>query len=215
MSPSHNKIVGDNIDKSIKPRYMKLHSGNSLLHYDRVDVSNLFISAPPSPSLTPENCALRLLPSANDDEEMKKNSDLQNLSHSPRQFGVWLLLWVAHTPWTPRADVQEIRSGRLHDANNREHHNCHHTGSTGNNSQEWEQNQWNGSNYGRDAHSYVPIEPHVEEYEVIGTPQCTHPPNPLWWKASTCQGSWSCKSQFYWPIPEIWWIDSSCWGLAH
>lgn len=73
-------IVGDNIDKSIKPRYMRVDSGNRLLHYfhyfavrDRIDAANLSVSQPPPPTLTPAKCAISLLPSPDDDKEIKRN----------------------------------------------------------------------------------------------------------------------------------------------
>ena len=63
-------IVGDNIDKSIRPRYMRVDTGNQLLHYfhyfaalDRVDVNNFSSTPSKLPTCTPHECALSLLPS--------------------------------------------------------------------------------------------------------------------------------------------------------
>ena len=73
-------IVGDNIDKSIKPRYTRTSHGNRQLHYfhffavqDRVDLSHLSITAPPPPKKTPSECARSLLPSTDDDRKIKEN----------------------------------------------------------------------------------------------------------------------------------------------
>lgn len=91
-NPSHNEsmedeidsddysIVGDNIDKFVRPRYMRVGTGNEQLHYfhyfavaDRVDASNLSSTPPKPPSSAPCECALSMLPSVNDDKAMKCN----------------------------------------------------------------------------------------------------------------------------------------------
>ena len=60
------KIVGDNIDKNVKPRYMRINKGTQSLHYfnsyaikDRVDCSSL----EPEDKQPPANCdPLAVLP---------------------------------------------------------------------------------------------------------------------------------------------------------
>lgn len=74
-------VVGDNLDKSIKPRYNRLQSqGIQLLHYfhhiaiaDRIDVSNLSLTPPMPPKIAHEQCARSLLPSTEDDRTLKDN----------------------------------------------------------------------------------------------------------------------------------------------
>lgn len=72
-------IVGDNIDKSIKPRYQRIGTGNRQLHYfhffaasDRVGVNEL-TTPPMPPTITPEMCASSLLPSPTDDRAIHQN----------------------------------------------------------------------------------------------------------------------------------------------
>lgn len=73
-------LVGDNIDKSIKPRYMRVHQGNQLLHYfhyiaiaDRIDFSHLSIRQPVPPTIPYKECAKSLLPSVADNQALKRN----------------------------------------------------------------------------------------------------------------------------------------------
>ena len=73
-------IVGDNIDKSVKPRYQRIGTSNRQLHYfhffavsDRVDVSELPITPPVTPVITPETCASSLLPSPTYDRIFRQN----------------------------------------------------------------------------------------------------------------------------------------------
>ena len=63
-------MVGDNLDSTIKRRYMRVGQGNLSLHYfhffaalDRLNLSKLSFSAPPKPTKTAKECALSLLPS--------------------------------------------------------------------------------------------------------------------------------------------------------
>jgi hypothetical protein len=74
-------FVGDNYDKTIKPRYMRVGEGNRSIHYfhyfcvpDRVDVSHLSIIPPQPPTITPKECALSLLPSIADDRVILQNT---------------------------------------------------------------------------------------------------------------------------------------------
>lgn len=74
------KIVGDNLDKSVKARYMRLGgSHNQSLHYfhsfavlDRIDFSSLPNIHPQQCLNSPEKRALSLLPSSDDDKALKK-----------------------------------------------------------------------------------------------------------------------------------------------
>ena len=75
-------LIGDNIDKAIKPRYMRSdQKGKQLLHYfhyftssTRIDTSTLsHISPAPPTHLLYDRCALSLLPSCSDDKILKHN----------------------------------------------------------------------------------------------------------------------------------------------
>ena len=74
------KLVGDNIDKTVKPRYMTSERQTQSLHYfhsyavrDRVDCSNLSDS-PPSTTCPPiDELCQKLLPSKNDTEALNTN----------------------------------------------------------------------------------------------------------------------------------------------
>lgn len=75
--PTTYSIVGDNLDKTIRPRYMRVGSGNRLFHYfhhiaiaDRIDVSNLSITPPAPPRISHKKCAMSLLL---DDQALKRN----------------------------------------------------------------------------------------------------------------------------------------------
>ena len=105
-------IVGDNLDKTIRPRYMRIDSGNKLLHYfhhiaiaDRIDVSNLSITPPAPPTMPHKKCATSLLPSTDDDKALEQNmttlvsriivNHMWNLSSSPFLMlltGTWINL---------------------------------------------------------------------------------------------------------------------------
>ena len=77
------KLVGDNIDKTVKHRYMRVdkHRKNESMHYfhafavrDRIDFSSLSNHFPSISSLPfPDEIVKTLLPSKEDDEEMKSN----------------------------------------------------------------------------------------------------------------------------------------------
>ena len=73
-------IVGDNIDKKVKPRYMRAGHGNRDLHYfhcyavrDRVD--NSLSTSPPKlpPRASADTCAFSILPSIDDDRVTREN----------------------------------------------------------------------------------------------------------------------------------------------
>ncbi len=75
-------IVGDNIDKYVKPRYERIGaSGNRQLHYfhyyaslNRISVDELSLSLPVLPSnIAPANVECSLLPSSEDDTIIRKN----------------------------------------------------------------------------------------------------------------------------------------------
>lgn len=73
------KIVGDNLDKSIKARYMRTGGAtNQLLHFfhfyavkDRVDFSHLPDVYPHTCLPSPSNRVLTMLPSADDDKALR------------------------------------------------------------------------------------------------------------------------------------------------
>lgn len=73
------KLVGDNIDKSVKTRYMCLEGGhNQSLHYfhcfavlNRIDFTEFPDVQPQLCLNSPDNIALTLLPSAEDDQTLK------------------------------------------------------------------------------------------------------------------------------------------------
>lgn len=74
------KLCGDNIDKSVKRRYMRSDKGNLSLHYfhsyavmDRIDVSDLSDEIVPRCLPNPDVIARSLLPSAHDDSFLKQN----------------------------------------------------------------------------------------------------------------------------------------------
>ena len=76
------KLVGDNIDKSIKARYVFRSDKhrNQSLHYfhpfamkNRKDFSHLLDIHPQSCANSPHNIVLSLLPSADDDRILRKN----------------------------------------------------------------------------------------------------------------------------------------------
>lgn len=72
------KLCGDNIDKTVKRRYLRSDKGNLSLHYfhsyavlDRIDVSCLSESPLPTCLNSPDKIAESLLPSLSDDSSMK------------------------------------------------------------------------------------------------------------------------------------------------
>ena len=73
------KIVGDNIDKNIKKRYLRVDQQNSSLHFfhsfavqDRIDFSHLPDTLPLTCSNKPAKVALELLPTIDDDKALEK-----------------------------------------------------------------------------------------------------------------------------------------------
>ena len=74
------KIVGDNIDKNVKPRYLRSEGHqNRSLHYfhsyavrERIDFSHLPDILPPSCMNSPQRVALSLLPSKEDDQVLRQ-----------------------------------------------------------------------------------------------------------------------------------------------
>lgn len=77
--PHGYRLCGDNIDKTVRPRYMRSDKRNQSLHYfhfyavqNRVNVSNLSDSSV-NITLSPETKAISMLPSIEDDSELKRN----------------------------------------------------------------------------------------------------------------------------------------------
>lgn len=73
------KLIGDNIDKNVKVRYMRSDHRNTSLHYfhsfavqDRIDFSHLPDTFPLSCSNSPHKVALELLPTIKDDNALEK-----------------------------------------------------------------------------------------------------------------------------------------------
>ena len=80
--PSSCRLCGDNVDKSIKHRYMRSDtSGNvSDIHYfhsyavkNRISTNGLSEASPATPTLDAKQVAVSLLPSADDDSTISKN----------------------------------------------------------------------------------------------------------------------------------------------
>lgn len=78
--PKGYRICGDNIDKTVRPRYMRSDKANKSLHYfhsyavqNRVDVSHLADSPVDMSTFTPDRIASTILPSSNDDEMLREN----------------------------------------------------------------------------------------------------------------------------------------------
>ena len=76
-----SKLVGDNLDKNVKARYMRsdkhhnqsLHCFHSFAIKNRIDFSHLSDVQPHSCANSPHNTAVSLLPSADDDRLLRKN----------------------------------------------------------------------------------------------------------------------------------------------
>lgn len=74
------KLVGDNLDKSVKARYLRvegsrnqsLHNFHSFAVRDRIDFSSLPDVLPHSCLNSPKQRALALLPSTDDDNALKE-----------------------------------------------------------------------------------------------------------------------------------------------
>ena len=74
------KLCGDNIDKTVKRRYMRSDKSNVSLHYfhacailDRVDDSGLEDTVLPTCLPSPQSIARTILPSSNDDKMLHRN----------------------------------------------------------------------------------------------------------------------------------------------
>ena len=76
------RLCGDNVDKSVKHRYMRSDASSNVssIHYfhsyaakNRVNTSGLSDAAPDSPAKDQKKIALSLLPSPSDDSIMKEN----------------------------------------------------------------------------------------------------------------------------------------------
>ena len=79
-SPSHYKLVGDNIDSTVNPRYMRLDNKVKSLHYyhtyavqDRINVHDFINDRQPLTSVSVQEKARSLLPTESDDDAIIKN----------------------------------------------------------------------------------------------------------------------------------------------
>lgn len=73
-------LCGDNLDKTVKVRFMRSDKGNLSLHYfhcygvlDRIDLSGVLDSVVASCLPSPASIAASLLPSASDDQSLKRH----------------------------------------------------------------------------------------------------------------------------------------------
>lgn len=115
-------LVGDNIDKTIKPRYQRVGSGNRQLHYfhffaasDRVDIHELSITPPMPPTVTLEKCASSLVPSPNDDRVILQNittlvsrilaTHLENLGFDCTRLVEWHILHEYQEEMAKKSEV--------------------------------------------------------------------------------------------------------------
>lgn len=78
--PLGYRICGDNIDKTVRPRYMRSDKKNVSLHYfhsyavqNRVDASNLSDSPVDMSTFTPKGIASTIIPSLDDDRILREN----------------------------------------------------------------------------------------------------------------------------------------------
>lgn len=76
------KVIGDNLDSTVRPRYMRkfggfktqsLHLFHAYAVQDRIDISNFCDIPLPTCLNSPENLAISLLPTKEDDDITKKN----------------------------------------------------------------------------------------------------------------------------------------------
>lgn len=81
-APSSYRLCGDNVDKSIKHRYMRSATSGSVsdIHYlhsyavkNRISTHGLSEASPATPTADAKQLALSLLPSADDDSTISKN----------------------------------------------------------------------------------------------------------------------------------------------
>lgn len=77
------KIVGDNVDKTVNPRYMRSDKQSQSLHYfqsyavrDRIDLSDFSDIRPRDMAPSPEDVMKQLLPSPLDDESLHANFEI-------------------------------------------------------------------------------------------------------------------------------------------
>lgn len=80
QKPNSFKLVGDNIDKQVSPRYVRSDCQKKSLHYfhvfavlDRISFTHLSDSLPLPTSKLPKDIAQVLLPSTEDDQTLRKN----------------------------------------------------------------------------------------------------------------------------------------------
>ncbi len=73
-------MCGDNIDKGIKPRYMRVRDKPQEIHYfhsyavaDHVDLTSLKDQVIPTQQTDAKQVAISLLPTAEDDKALKQN----------------------------------------------------------------------------------------------------------------------------------------------
>ncbi len=76
----HYKLVGDNLDLTINPRYMRINNKTKSLHYyhffgvqDRIRIDHLSNKVPSLPNIPPRAIAESLLPSEADDGSFIQN----------------------------------------------------------------------------------------------------------------------------------------------
>ena len=79
-SPSYYKLVGDNVDLTVNPRYMRMDNKLRSLHYyhsyavqDRINVHDLLNERPSQTSISVQEKAKSLLPTESDDDVIVKN----------------------------------------------------------------------------------------------------------------------------------------------
>ena len=101
------KIVGDNIDKMIKPRYMRSDRKNQSLHYfhmyavrDRINLSDSCENQRPAPKNPPLE---ELLPSPDDCKQLHSNKEIlvtqilaRHMSFIAENFGDVVIHHISH-----------------------------------------------------------------------------------------------------------------------
>ena len=117
------KLVGDNIDKSVKTRYMRLEGGrNQSLHYfhcfavlNRIDFTEFPDVQPQLCLNSPDILASTLLPSAEDDQTLRNLHDTcvshSMHTHSLLQSGFRGCGRMAHCTSVLSGDVYQVTSG--------------------------------------------------------------------------------------------------------
>ena len=78
--PAGFKLVGDNIDKQVSPRFMRVDKQSTSLHYfhtfavqDRIYLSHVSDSPRSPPTISPKEIAKVLLPTKKDDQMLRMN----------------------------------------------------------------------------------------------------------------------------------------------